>query len=124
MDTSFITLLPRENEPGLQVMTTGGEWVWPDCPDGSIVVNFGMFLEKVSNGRVRATPHRVIPPVCGTRYSMPLFMCPQLDAQMGVLPTCCDADSPPEASAETFWHFHTAHMAKIYPHFAAKEDEL
>lgn len=123
-DTSFNTLLPRENEPGLQVMTTGGEWIWPDCPEGSIVVNFGMFLEQVSNGRVRATPHRVIPPVGGTRYSMPLFMCPQLDAPMGPLPTCHDADNPPRASAETFWHFHTAHMAKIYPHFAAKDGEI
>jgi isopenicillin N synthase-like dioxygenase len=122
-DTSFNTLLPRENEPGLQVMTVKGEWVWPDIPEDSIVVNFGMFLEQVSNGRVRATPHRVIPPTGGPRYSMPLFMCPQLDAPMACLPTCHDAANPPRAAAETFWHFHTAHMAKIYPHFAAKAGE-
>jgi isopenicillin N synthase-like dioxygenase len=122
-DTSFNTLLPRENEPGLQVMTTAGEWIWPDVPENSIVVNFGMFLEQISNGRVRATPHRVIPPTSGTRYSMPLFMCPQLDAPMACLPTCHDAANPPRAAAETFWHFHTAHMAKIYPHFAAKAGE-
>jgi isopenicillin N synthase-like dioxygenase len=122
-DTSFNTLLAPENEPGLQVMTTGGDWVWPDVPEGGIIVNFGMFLEQISNGRVRATPHRVIPPVRGTRYSMPLFMCPQLDAPMACLPSCHDADNPPRAQAETFWHFHTAHMAKIYPHFAAKAGE-
>lgn len=123
-DTSFNTLLPRENEPGLQVMTTGGDWVWPDCPEGSIVVNFGMFLEQVTNGRVRATPHRVVPPAGGTRYSMPLFMCPQLDAPMACVPTCHDARNPPRAGPQTFWHFHTAHMAKIYPHFAAKTGEF
>jgi isopenicillin N synthase-like dioxygenase len=122
-DTSFNTLLPLENEPGLQVMTTGGEWIWPVCPPGSIVLNFGMFLEQISNGRVRATPHRVIPPTGGPRYSMPLFMCPQLDAPMACLPTCHDAANPPRATAESFWHFHTAHMAKIYPHFAAQAGE-
>jgi len=123
-DTSFNTLLPRENEPGLQVMTTGGDWVWPDCPEGSIVVNFGMFLEQVTNGRVRATPHRVVPPTGGTRYSMPLFMCPQLDSPMACVPTCHDARNPPRSGPQTFWHFHTAHLAKIYPHFAAKACEV
>lgn len=40
-DTSFVTLLPRENEPGLQVMDENGDWFWPDCPPGAIVVISG-----------------------------------------------------------------------------------
>ena len=122
-DTSFVTLLPRENEPGLQVMDEDGEWFWPDCPPGAIVVNFGTYLERLSNGVVRATPHRVIPPVRGPRFSMPFFMCPQLEAVVECLPTCCGSDNPPRYQPESFWRFHTAHMAKIYPHFAAKEGE-
>jgi len=43
-DTSFVTLLPRENEPGLQVMDEDGEWFWPDCPPGGIVVNFRHYV--------------------------------------------------------------------------------
>ncbi len=123
-DTSFVTLLPRENEPGLQVMDENGAWFWPDCPPGAIVVNFGLYLERLSNHVVRATPHRVIPPVNGPRYSMPLFFCPQLDALVECLPTCCGPDNPPRYQPETFWHFHTAHMSRIYPHFAAKEGEV
>ncbi len=123
-DTSFVTLLPRENEPGLQVMDEDGEWFWPDCPPGGIVVNFGMYLERLSNGVVRATPHRVIPPINGPRYSLPFFMCPQLEAVVECLPTCCGPDNPPRHQPESFWSFHTAHMANIYPHFAAKEGEV
>ncbi len=122
-DTSFNTLLPRENEPGLQVMDENGAWFWPDCPPGAIVVNFGLYLQRLSNDVVRATPHRVIPPEAGPRYSMPFFMCPQLDAVVECLPTCCGPDNPPRYQPETFWHFHTAHMARIYPHFAAKQGE-
>ena len=123
VDTSFVTLLPRENEPGLQVMDEDGEWFWPDCPPGGIVVNFGMYLERLSNEVVRATPHRVIPPVSGTRYSLPLFMCPRLEAVVECLPTCCGPDNPPRYQPESFWHLHTDRMAKIYPHFAAKKGE-
>jgi isopenicillin N synthase-like dioxygenase len=123
-DTSFVTLLPRENEPGLQVMDENGDWFWPDCPPGAIVVNFGLYLERLSNDAVRATPHRVIPPVNGPRYSMPLFMCPQLEAVVECLPTCCGPDNPPRYEPESFWSFHTKHMSHIYPHFAAKEGEV
>ena len=73
---------------------------------------------------VSATPHRVIPPVSVTRYSMPFFMCPNLEAVIDCLPTCYSATNPPNYKPESFWSFHTNHMSKIYPHFAAKEDEL
>ena len=122
-DTSFNTLLPRENEPGLQLMDRNGDWYWADSPPGAIVVNFGLYLERLSNGVVRATPHRVIPPEAGPRYSMPFFMCPQLEAIVECLPTCCGPDNPPRYEPESFWQFHTAHMSKIYPHFAAKAGE-
>ena len=123
-DTSFVTLLPPENEPGLQVMDANGAWIWPDCPPGGIIVNFGMYLERLSNGVVRATPHRVIPPVSGIRYSMPFFMCPNLETVIDCLPTCFSSTNPPRYQPESFWSFHTNHMSKIYPHFAAKEGEL
>ncbi|MFT5181020.1 MAG: isopenicillin N synthase-like dioxygenase [Alphaproteobacteria bacterium] len=123
VDTSFMTLLPRENEPGLQVMDEDGEWFWPDCPPGGIVVNFGLYIERLSNEVVRATPHRVIPPVNGTRYSMPFFMCPNLESVVECLPTCFGPDNPPRYQPESFWNLHTDRMAKIYPHFAAKEGE-
>ncbi|NNE83532.1 MAG: isopenicillin N synthase family oxygenase [Alphaproteobacteria bacterium] len=123
VDTSFMTLLPRENEPGLQVMDADGEWFWPDCPEGGIVVNFGLYIERLSNEVVRATPHRVIPPVTGTRYSLPFFMCPRLEAVVECLPTCCGPDNPPRYQPESFWNLHTDRMSKIYPHFAAKEGE-
>jgi isopenicillin N synthase-like dioxygenase len=71
-DHSFLTLLPLTEVPGLQVLTRRGKWV-PATPvaDG-IVVNTGEFLNRWSNGRFIATPHRVVPPD-HHRYSMASF---------------------------------------------------
>ncbi|MEK9662253.1 MAG: 2-oxoglutarate and iron-dependent oxygenase domain-containing protein, partial [Alphaproteobacteria bacterium] len=58
VDTGFMTFLPPANEEGLQVHDADGNWFWPDMPSGAIIVNAGQFLERWSNKRFRATPHR------------------------------------------------------------------
>jgi isopenicillin N synthase-like dioxygenase len=116
-DTCFNTFLPATEEAGLQVMDTDGTWIWPDIPADSIVVNFGQFLNRWSNGVVRATPHRVIPPVERDRFSLPFFVCPNLDAVSECLPSCRSADNPAQYEPESFWQFHTGYMSRVYPHF-------
>ena len=116
-DTSFNTFLPAATEPGLQVMDTDGTWIDPEIPEGSIVVNFGQYLERWSNGVVRATPHRVIPPTENDRYSLAFFVCPNLDAVGACLPSCHGPDNPPKYAPESFWQFHTEYMSRVYPHF-------
>ena len=121
-DTSFMTLLPRENEPGIQVLDTEGEWFWPDIPPDAIMVNFGQFLERWSNGFVRATPHRVIPPVTGHRYSLPFFFSPNLGQRCECLPTCHSADNPPQYEPMSFQEFHSWYMSRVYAHFEAFDE--
>lgn len=116
-DTCFNTFLPASAEPGLQVMDTDGAWIWPEVPAGSIVVNFGQYLERWSNGVVRATPHRVIPPTERDRYSLAFFMCPRLDAVGECLPSCRAPGNPAKYEPESFWQFHTGYMSRVYPHF-------
>jgi isopenicillin N synthase-like dioxygenase len=116
-DTSFNTFLPAAAEPGLQVMDTDGSWILPDLPADSIIVNFGQYLERWSNGLVRATPHRVIPPVENDRYSLAFFVCPNLDAVGECLPSCQAPDNPAKYDPESFWQFHTDYMSRVYPHF-------
>lgn len=121
-DTCFMTFLPRENEPGIQVMDADGEWFWPDTPADGIVINFGQFLERWSNGFVRATPHRVIPPLAGHRYSLPFFYSPNLGQRCACLPSCQSADNPPRHEPVSFQEFHTAYMARVYAHFEAFDE--
>ncbi|MDE0780069.1 MAG: hypothetical protein OSB67_04880 [Alphaproteobacteria bacterium] len=116
-DTCFNTFLPVTEEAGLQVMDTDGTWIWPEIPADSIVVNFGQFLNRWSNGVVRATPHRVIPPVERDRFSLPFFVCPNLDTVSECLPSCRSADIPAIYEPESFWQFHTGYMSRVYPHF-------
>lgn len=122
-DTCFNTFLPATEVAGLQVMDTDGTWIWPELPDDAIVVNFGQYLERWSNGIVRATPHRVIPPTEGDRYSLPFFVCPNLDAVGACLPSCRSADNPAKHEPQSFWQFHTEYMSRVYPHFEARWDE-
>jgi len=120
-DTCFMTFLPHENEQGIQVMDADGVWFWPDMPDDAIMVNFGQFLERWSNGVVRATPHRVIPPLTGHRYSLPFFFSPDLGVRCACLPSCQGPDNPPRYEPQSFQEFHSWYMRRVYAHFEAFE---
>jgi len=116
-DTCIMTFLPKENEPGIQILDSNNIWFWPEIPDGAIMVNFGQLLERWSNGFVRATPHRVIPPINKHRYSMPFFFSPNLEQKCSCLPTCTDADKPPLYKPVSFQEFHSWYMNRVYKHF-------
>lgn len=94
-DHSFLTMLPLAEEPGLQILDRDGNWMWPDPVEGGIVVNTGEFLNRWTNGRFLATPHRVIQPK-HDRYSIATFFNPDSDTLNEALDTCVDAGNPPK----------------------------
>jgi isopenicillin N synthase-like dioxygenase len=117
-DTGFNTYLPPANEEGLQILDTDNEtWFWPDLPDGAIIVNMGMFLERWTNQRFRATPHRVVPPRENDRYSFACFVNPGFDTVGACLPTCTDAGNPPRFPTQTYWEFFDWYMKNSYTHY-------
>ena len=116
-DTCMMTFLPKENEPGIQILDSNNEWFWPEIPDEGIMVNFGQLLERWSNGFVRATPHRVIPPLNEHRYSMPFFFSPNLEKKVVCIPTCKEINTPPLYKPVSFQEFHTSYMNRVYKHF-------
>ena len=61
-DTGFLTLLPQAAVDGLEILDLDGEWFRPPRMNDCILVNTGQFLERWSNEKFRASPHRVIPP--------------------------------------------------------------
>jgi isopenicillin N synthase-like dioxygenase len=76
VDINLITVLPPASGPGLQVATEAG-WVAADPPDGHLVLNTGIMLDRLSNGVIPAGLHRVQPPADGrARYSVAQFCHP------------------------------------------------
>jgi isopenicillin N synthase-like dioxygenase len=94
-DANFLTFLAQTEVPGLQVRMPSGEWVdMPYVPD-SYAVNSGDMMHRWTNGRVKSSPHRAVPPVGRHRYAIPFFLGPHMDAIIECLPTCQGPDDPP-----------------------------
>jgi isopenicillin N synthase-like dioxygenase len=90
-DGSLITILHQDDGPGsLQLHRRGAGWLNVPPTPGTVIVNTGEILTRLSNGRYPATPHRVLHPPAGAasapRISAPHFAKPGLDARIGPLP--------------------------------------
>ena len=70
-DYEVFTLL-TQSEHGSQLQKPTGDWHNVDCSRYEIIVMLGDMLEVITNGLVKATPHRV-PPVTWERYSITRF---------------------------------------------------
>jgi len=80
-DYGCLTLLATDGSPGLEVRKRGGGWIPLSAPPGAFIINFGEMLEFWTDGKVKATPHRV---VGGTaeRISVPMFFNPTYDTNV------------------------------------------
>ncbi len=92
-DHSFLTILPVSEVSGLQVLTPDKQWVDAEYVEGGILVNTGEYLNRWTNGRFMATPHRVIPPP-KDRYSVATFFNPNPDTVAAPMDTCVSDDRP------------------------------
>jgi isopenicillin N synthase-like dioxygenase len=94
-DYGFLTLLFQDDVGGLQVQDRNGDWIDVPPVPGAIVVNSGDLLERWTNRRYRSTRHRVVPRSSSrTRYSIAMFIDPDPDAEVTVLPSCIDESHP------------------------------
>ena len=116
-DTGFMTFLPQADVDGLEILDVDGSWFRPPRMDNAILVNTGQFLERWSNERFRATPHRVIPPKDVNRYSIALFVNPAFEPTCKCLPTCTSPGNPPKYPNESYHEFYTWYMNNTYPHY-------
>ena len=121
-DTGFMTFLPQADVDGLEILDTDGNWFRPPQMYDAILVNSGQFLERWSNERFRATPHRVIPPKDTDRYSVACFVNNDFDPVCECLPTCHGPDNPPKYPTESYHEFYTWYMANTYPHYGEFDD--
>src|SRR5712664_346908 len=91
--SNFMTFLAQTDVPGLQVRMPSGDWVDVPYIPGSYAVNSGDMMHRWSNGRVKSTPHRAVPPVGRHRYAIPFFLGPHIDTVITCLTTCQGPDN-------------------------------
>jgi isopenicillin N synthase-like dioxygenase len=94
-DNSFLTMLAREDTPGLAVRLPSGEWLAPPVIADTFLVNLGNVMKRWSNDRFLSTPHGVVNDSGRDRYSIAFFYSPNVDAVIECLPSCTGPDNPP-----------------------------
>ncbi|MFL6856898.1 MAG: 2OG-Fe(II) oxygenase family protein [Allosphingosinicella sp.] len=115
-DVDLFTLLPASRVEGLQVWNhKSGKWVRMNAPPGSIVINTGDYMQRLSNDLYPSTTHRVGKPRDGShrgraRVSFPMAVYLWEEEVLEVLPGLGPPLYPPIKAIA----FHTASTAKFY----------
>ena len=127
-DYGLLTILAQDGHPGLQVRTPTG---WVDVPADrhALVCNLGDMLDRMTGGRYRSTPHRVLPAADTDRLSFPFFLDPSWGAQVRPLPLRGDPPADDAASrwdgtslqtlSGTYGDYLGAKVAKVFPALVA-----
>ena len=95
-DINVITLLLGAEEAGLEILTRQRTWAPVNPPPGSLVVNVGDMLQRLTNHVLPSTTHRVVNPPPErrgvARLSMPFFVHFEPEFEIRTLPSCVSAD--------------------------------
>jgi isopenicillin N synthase-like dioxygenase len=69
-DVDLFTILPATRTDGLQVWNhRSNKWVRMQAPPGSIIINTGDYMQRISNDRLPSTTHRVGKPSDGSHLT-------------------------------------------------------
>jgi isopenicillin N synthase-like dioxygenase len=115
-DVDLFTILPASRVEGLQVWNhRSGKWVRMRAPYGSIILNTGDYMQRISNDRLPSTTHRVGKPSDGShrstaRVSFPMAVYVWEDEILEVLPGL----GPPRYEPIRTITFHTRSTSKFY----------
>jgi len=115
-DVDMFTILPASSVSGLQVWNHHSQkWVRLDPPEGSLIINTGDYMQRISNDRLPSTTHRVGKPVDGShrhkpRVSFPMAVYVWENETLEVLPELGEPKYDPIKAIT----FHTRSTSKFY----------
>jgi isopenicillin N synthase-like dioxygenase len=113
-DTSFLTLLPPNDVPGLAIRSQSGAWIDAPCLPGAFVVNGGQLLQRWTNDVFLATPHRAVNRSGGERYAIAFFCDSNIDWPIAAVPTCVGPDRPPKYPTTSYTDYMAAYQKRTY----------
>lgn len=115
-DVDLFTILPAAKVGGLQVWNhMSRKWVRLDAPAGSLIINTGDYMQRITNDRLPSTSHRVGKPLDGShrdtaRVSFPMAVYVWEDEVLDVLPGLGKSKYEPIKAIT----FHTKSTSKFY----------
>jgi isopenicillin N synthase-like dioxygenase len=115
-DVDLFTILPASKVDGLQVWNhRSGKWVRMRAPRGSIIINTGDYMQRITNDVLPSTTHRVGKPSDGShlsaaRVSFPMAVYVWEDETLEVLPGLGEPRYEPLKAIA----FHTRSTSKFY----------
>jgi isopenicillin N synthase-like dioxygenase len=115
-DVDLFTILPATKVDGLQVWNhRSGKWVRLNPPYGSIIINTGDYMQRITNDRLPSTTHRVGKPsdrshLSTARVSFPVAVYVWEEEILEVLP---GLGAPKYAPIKAL-AFHTRSTSKFY----------
>lgn len=121
-DSTFMTLLPANDVPGLWIRPEGYDWIEPPALAGSFLVNSGDILRRWTNDRFLSTAHRVMNNSGTDRYAMPYFFGARDDALIEALPTCVSDEHPALYEPITFGDYQRWFLNRNYAAYTQATD--
>ena len=115
-DVDLFTFLPAPTIEGLQVLNRRNmKWIRLHAPPGSIILNTGDYMQRITNDRLPSTTHRVSQPrdrdaARRARVSFPMAVYVWEEEMLEVLPGLGEPKYPPVSAIA----FHTHTTAKYY----------
>jgi isopenicillin N synthase-like dioxygenase len=120
-DTSFLTLLAPNDVPGLSIRLQDGTWIEAPAIEDAFVVNGGQMLQRWTNDRFLATPHRAVNRSGAERYAVVFFCDACIDWPIAAVPTTVGPDQPPKYPTTNYTDYMTAYQQRSYDVLKAAE---
>lgn len=126
-DYGLLTLLGQDAHGGLEVRAADGSWIAVPPRGRALVVNIGDMFERLTRGRFRSAPHRVINASGRERLSWPLFYDPDFAASVDPLPIPATTRLLPRwdggdvhGAGGTYGDYLIGKVGKVFPELAGK----
>ena len=124
-DVDLFTILPSHGVDGLQVLNRENmKWIRLNPPEGSIIINTGDYMQRITNDRLPSTTHRVSKPIDTSLYesariSIPMAVYVWEEEMLEVLPNTGEPKYEPISAVQ----FHTRTTSKYYGDDYAVDDD-
>ena len=113
-DYECFTIL-HQGGPGLEVLSPDRRWIEATPVEGTFTVNIGDMMEAWTNGRLKATLHRVVNDG-RERFSLPFFVAADYDAVVAPVPRLVPAGQRPAYRPVRAGHHLLGQLLRDFPY--------